>query len=75
MERPIARDLRKLQQYAVSIPRRQRDDWLAAGVLRAVHPQLGDGLLRLEDRKSHYRDETGVDLAHPEQRDAAANLI
>lgn len=73
MDRPLAAGLRKLQQYAVSIPKRDRDAWLAAGVLRAVHPTIGQALLRFEDR-AHYREETGVDLRNPERRDAAANL-
>jgi CRISPR-associated endonuclease/helicase Cas3 len=74
MDRPSTMDLRKLQQYAVSVPKRDRDAWLAAGVLRAVHPAIGEALLRFEDR-AHYRDDTGVDLLEPERRDAAANLI
>jgi CRISPR-associated endonuclease/helicase Cas3 len=74
MERPTAADLRKLQQYSVSIPKRDRDAWLARGVLRVVHPTLGEVLLRFQDR-AHYRDDTGVDLQAPERRDAAANLM
>lgn len=74
VERPIAADLRKLQQYAVSIPRRDRDAWLAVGVLREVHPALGVAFLRFDSR-AHYREDTGVDLKAPERRDAAANLI
>ncbi len=60
VDRPARDDLRKLQQYAVSIPQREWKSWLAAGVLRPVHPALGDALLRFEDR-AHYREETGVD--------------
>lgn len=74
VERPAARDLRKLQQYSVSIPKRDRDAWLAGGVLTPVHPRIGDALLRFGDR-AHYSSDTGVDLRHPEQRDAASNLI
>ena len=48
MDRPLARDLRQLQQYTVPIPPRARDAWLAAGVLRPVHPALGDALLRFD---------------------------
>lgn len=73
-ERPTATDLRKLQQYAVSIPRKAHGDWLAAGVLRPVHARLGDALLRFDDR-AHYRKDTGVDLQEPERRDAAINVI
>ncbi|MCW5759917.1 MAG: hypothetical protein KIS90_09130, partial [Phenylobacterium sp.] len=74
VERPAVGDLRKLQQYAVSIPKRDRDPWLAAGVLRPVHPGLGEALLRFEDN-GHYRKDTGVDLKEPERRDAAGNIF
>ena len=74
MDRPARDDLRRLQQYAVSIPVRDRDAWLATGVLRAVHPALGEALLRFEDR-AHYRDDTGVDLRAPERRDYASNIM
>ena len=74
VDRPARDDLRKLQQYAVSIPQREWKAWLAAGVLRPVHPALGDALLRFEDR-AHYREETGVDLREPERRDAGLNII
>ena len=33
VDRPQAADLRRLQQYAVSIPKPDRDAWLAAGAL------------------------------------------
>lgn len=73
-ERPSSRDLRRLQQYVVSIPPKARQDWLARGVLKRVHPMLGDALLRFEDL-SHYRDETGVDLAEPTYRDGGSNVM
>lgn len=73
-ERPTAMDLRKLQQYAVSIPRQARNDWLASGVLRAVHPKLGDALLSFAT-DAHYRPETGVDLRDPERRDPHSNIF
>lgn len=74
MPRPATADMRKLQQYAVSIPKRDRDAWLAIGALRAVHPAMGEALLRFEDR-AHYREDTGVDLQQPERRDAASNIV
>jgi CRISPR-associated endonuclease/helicase Cas3 len=74
VDRPAVGDLRKLQQYAVSIPKRDRDAWLAAGVLRPVHLGLLEALLRFED-KAHYLPNTGVNLAEPERRDGAANII
>jgi CRISPR-associated endonuclease/helicase Cas3 len=73
-ERPARNDLRKLQQFAVSIPKRDRDAWLAAGVLSPVHARIGDALLAFGDL-SHYRSETGIDLNHPDQRDAWSNLL
>ena len=74
MERPAAADLRKLQQYAVSISRRDRDLWLASGVLRSVHGPLGGALMQFEDR-AHYRDDTGVDLWERERREVQANIL
>ena len=74
MERPLARDLRHLQGYTVSVPRKSRLDWLAAGALRIVHPALGDNLLTFEDG-SHYRAETGLDLVNALQRSAENNVF
>lgn len=74
MELPRADDLRRLQQYSVSIPQRDRNAWLASGVLRPVHPRLADGLLRFGD-KAHYREDTGVDLQAPERRDSGSNIF
>jgi CRISPR-associated endonuclease/helicase Cas3 len=74
VERPSASDLRKLMQFAVSIPKRDRDSWLAARVLVPVHPRIGESLLRFSGR-SHYLTDTGINLAHPEQRDAISNLM
>ncbi len=59
MERPRGSDLRRLQQYTVAIPPKVREEWLARGVLRPVHPDLGDALLRFHDL-AHYDEETGV---------------
>lgn len=73
-EKPAARDLRRLQQYVVQIPRQARDDWFARGVLRPVHPALGEAMLRFGDT-SHYRPETGVDIAQSTYREAAKNLF
>ncbi|MGH7115744.1 MAG: CRISPR-associated endonuclease Cas3'' [Stellaceae bacterium] len=73
MDRPLARDLRQLQQYTVPIPPRARREWLAAGVLRPVHPALGAALLRFEDL-AHYEPMTGVQL-DPDLRSPEANII
>lgn len=73
-DRPLARHLRGLQSYTVSIPEKERGKWLARGVLKPPHPGLGEGLLAFEDL-AHYREETGVDLADLGLRDASHNLI
>jgi len=73
-ERPSGRDLRRLQQYVVSIPAKVRADWLARGVLKPVHPALGDVLLCFEDL-SHYREATGVDLAETTYREVGSNVF
>jgi CRISPR-associated endonuclease/helicase Cas3 len=73
MERPLARDLRQLQQYTVPIPPRAREAWLAVGVLRPVHSALGDALLRF-DNLDYYDPQTGVRL-DPSFRSPEANII
>lgn len=74
MDRPAAADLRRLQQYVVPIPKAAHAEWLARGVLVPVHPALGPAILRFPDL-SHYRPETGIDLADLGQRDAGMNVI
>lgn len=74
MDRPLARDLRRLQQYTVPIPPKARQAWLAAGVLRPVHPAVGDALLRFNDL-AHYDPATGVQLDEPTLRSAEMNVI
>jgi CRISPR-associated endonuclease/helicase Cas3 len=74
MDRPRAADLRRLQQYTVSIPCKAHDIWLAAGVLRPVHRTLGPGLLRFEDL-AHYRPDTGVDIDAIGLRSVEANIM
>ncbi|WP_204349435.1 hypothetical protein, partial [Stenotrophomonas maltophilia] len=68
------RDLRRLQQYVVAIPKIARDEWLARGVLRTVHPLLDKAMLRFGDL-AHYRPDTGVDLASTTYRDAEGNVF
>jgi CRISPR-associated endonuclease/helicase Cas3 len=74
MDRPRAADLRRLQQYTVSIPRKARDKWLAAGALRPVHPALGEGLLCFDDL-AHYRADTGLDIGDIGLRSVDSNII
>lgn len=74
MDRPRATDLRRLQQYAVSIPGRARRAWLEKGVLRPVHPAVGDEMLCFEDL-SYYRSPTGLDIHEFGSRSAESNII
>jgi CRISPR-associated endonuclease/helicase Cas3 len=74
MDRPRAADLRRLQQYSVSIPRKTRDTWLALGALRLVHPSLGDAVLCFDDL-AHYRPDTGLDIGDTGLRAADTNII
>ena len=74
MERPAAADLRRLQRYVVPIPKAARDEWLARGALVPVHQGLGTAILRFPDL-SHYRPQTGIDLADLGQREPHANVF
>ncbi len=74
MPRPLADDLRRLQQYTVPVPPRARAYWLGIGVLRAVHPALGDALLVFND-DSLYDAQTGVRLDDPAHRSAESNIF
>jgi len=72
-ERPRTEDLRRLQQYVVSVPRRARAAWLAAGALRPAHPAVGEALLTFADT-AHYRRETGLDVDGLGLREAELNV-
>jgi len=72
-DRPRRDDLRQLQQYVVPIPKRTRETWLAAGILKPVHAQLGDAILRL-DSLDKYDAKTGLRLDETE-RTADQNII
>lgn len=74
VDRPLARHLRGLQPYVVSIPKKARDEWLARGALKAPHPGLGGGLLAFDDL-AHYRDATGVNVGDVGLRSAAGNIM
>ncbi len=71
-ERPRAADLRRLQQYMVSIPRKARDVWLALGVLKSTYPS--ETLLAFTD-DAHYRSDIGLDLADLGLRSVERNLF
>lgn len=71
---PSRADLRKLQQYTVSIPKPRRGDWLARGVLRPVHPALGQALLRFDDL-AMYDPRSGLRVDAPEQRSSESNIV
>ncbi len=72
-DRPSRNDLRQIQQYVVPVPRRTRENWLATGILKPVHPQLGEAILRLNNLDK-YDPETGVRLNEAE-RTADQNII
>ncbi|MCW6512309.1 CRISPR-associated endonuclease Cas3'' [Lichenifustis flavocetrariae] len=74
MDKPLGPDLRRLQRYVVAIPRKVRSEWLALGVLRPVHPALGDALLRFEGLE-HYDEDTGVRLRAPLERGVWSNVL
>jgi CRISPR-associated endonuclease/helicase Cas3 len=59
-ERPLRADLRRLQQYVVGIPPKVRGEWLATGILKPVHPALGEAVLKLDNVKAFYDEATGV---------------
>lgn len=65
MDRPRADDLRKLQQYTVGISPVVRDTWLAMGVLKPVHPSLGNALLKFSNL-DRYDKKMGLDIKVPE---------
>lgn len=67
MDQPLGPDLRKLQQYVVSVPKKTQQRWLAEGVIVPVHPALGEALLRFPDR-SRYDEATGLNLEEPQFR-------
>ncbi len=74
MDRPLREDLRRLQQYTVAIPEKQRNAWLATGVLKAVHPALGEAMLRLDDL-AHYDSRSGLRVGEPEHRSPESNVM
>lgn len=74
MPRPLADDLRRLQQYTVPVPPRARAYWLGIGALQAVHPALGDALLVFND-DALYDAQTGVRLDDPAHRSAESNIL
>lgn len=71
---PSRADLRKLQQYTVSIPKPRRDAWLASGVLRPVHPALGEALLRFDDL-ALYDPRSGLRVDEPAWRTPTTNIL
>ena len=74
MPRPLADDLRRLQQYTVPVPPKARAYWLSVGALRAVHPALSQALLVFSD-DSLYNAKTGVRLDDPAHRSAESNFF
>jgi CRISPR-associated endonuclease/helicase Cas3 len=74
MDKPLRGDLRRLQQYTVSVPETRRNAWLAAGVLRPVHPEFGEAMLRLEDL-ALYDPRSGLRVDEPEHRSPESNVM
>jgi CRISPR-associated endonuclease/helicase Cas3 len=74
MDRPLASDLRTLQQYTVNVPPKNRNLWLADGVLTPAHPALGEALLRFAD-DAFYDPEIGLRLFDSTRRSAEDNLF
>ncbi len=71
---PSRESLRALQRYAVPVPRGAYRAWLAADVLRPVHPALGEALLRFAD-DALYDAATGLRVFDPMRRESASNLF
>ncbi len=67
-------DLRSLRLYTVSIPGKARDEWLRAGVLRPLHPGLGESVLRFDDLE-HYDKEMGLTIEAPFLREVESNIL
>ena len=74
MDAPSRSDLRRLQQYTVSVPKPARDRWLADGVLAAVHPRLGEAMLCFPN-VSLYDRRSGLRVLEPDHRSAASNVM
>ncbi|MGH2340117.1 CRISPR-associated endonuclease Cas3'' [Segnochrobactraceae bacterium EtOH-i3] len=74
MEKPLAADLRALQSYIVPVPPRDRGVWLTAGVLRPLHPALGDTILRFGGL-DYYDADCGVRLDGDNLRSPGVNII
>ena len=73
-EKPLAADLRALQSWIVPVPPRDRGVWLTAGVLRPLHPALGDTILRF-DGLDLYDADCGVRLGDDNLRSPGLNII
>lgn len=73
-ERPRGTDMRRLQQYVVSIPEKARNEWLRRGALKHLHPALGDTLLGFDDL-AHYHRDTGLNLDDIGLRAAESNMM
>ena len=65
--------LRRLQQYAVSVPNYARADLLKAGALAPVRREFGNAVLQLLDM-DYYREATGLDLSDGAYRTAEDNI-
>lgn len=73
-ERPSRSDLRRLQLYAVPIPRPVQLEWSSLGVLQPAHPTLGSDLLAFQDL-SHYDPQLGLRLSNLHVRSSEQNIM
>ncbi len=71
---PSRERLRALQRYAVPVLLDVYRTWRATDVLRAVHPTLGEALLRFED-DALYDATTGLRVFDPTRRESASNVF
>lgn len=66
--------LRKLQQYAVPVPKKLRATMLASGIARVVREDYGDRFVVLQDR-DRYADVSGLDIAEASWRSSEENVL
>ncbi|WP_066720866.1 CRISPR-associated endonuclease Cas3'' [Sphingomonas pituitosa] len=66
--------LRKLQQYAVPVPKKLRATMLASGIARIVREDFGDRFVVLQDRE-RYDDVRGLDITEAAWRSSEENVL
>lgn len=66
--------LRRLQQYAVPVPKKLRATMLASGIARVVREDYGDRFVMLQDR-GRYADASGLDITDASWRSSEENVL